>query len=137
MEDEQIKAVKNWPKPMSIKDIQVFIRFANFYQRFIWDFNRIASPLTSIFKATASSDLAQKTFKADDDEVVGVCGRAEETFNNLFKSKKSKNDKSEILTRSSDIRATREPMFLTLGAKEAFNQLGQHLSKLRSSDILI
>ena len=31
MEDEKIKAVKQWPKPKSIKDIYVFFKFANFY----------------------------------------------------------------------------------------------------------
>ena len=31
MEDKQIKVVKNWPKPTSVRDIQVFIGFANFY----------------------------------------------------------------------------------------------------------
>ena len=35
MEEEQIEAVKNWPEPKSIRDIQVFLGFANFYQRFI------------------------------------------------------------------------------------------------------
>ena len=35
MEDDQIEAVKNWPKPTSVRDIQMFIRFANFYWRFI------------------------------------------------------------------------------------------------------
>ena len=35
IEDEKIKAVKDWLKPKSIRDIQVFIWFANFYKRFI------------------------------------------------------------------------------------------------------
>ena len=35
IKDEQIKAVKNWPEPTLVKDIQMFIGFANFYQRFI------------------------------------------------------------------------------------------------------
>ena len=35
MKDKQIKEVKNWPKPKSVQDIQVFIGFANFYWRFI------------------------------------------------------------------------------------------------------
>ena len=35
MEDEQIKAVKNWLEPTLVRDIQVFIGFANFYQYFI------------------------------------------------------------------------------------------------------
>ena len=35
MEEERIDAVKAWPKLKSVRDIQVFIGFANFYQRFI------------------------------------------------------------------------------------------------------
>ncbi len=31
MEEEQIKAVRDWPKPQSVRDIQVFLGFANFY----------------------------------------------------------------------------------------------------------
>ena len=35
MEEERIDAVKAWPEPKLIRDIQVFIGFANFYRRFI------------------------------------------------------------------------------------------------------
>ena len=35
MEDERIHAVRNWPEPKSVRDIQVFFGFANFYRRFI------------------------------------------------------------------------------------------------------
>ena len=31
MEDERIEAVKQWPEPQSVRDIQVFLGFANFY----------------------------------------------------------------------------------------------------------
>ena len=31
MEDKQIEVVKNWPEPTSVRDIQVFIGFVNFY----------------------------------------------------------------------------------------------------------
>ena len=79
MEDERIEAVKNWPEPKSVRDIQVFIGFANFYRRFIRGFSRIAAPLTSIFKTTGSSEeSAPKAFRAGNDEVVGGGGRADE-----------------------------------------------------------
>ena len=123
LEDEQIEAVKNWLKPKSVRDIQVFIGFASFYQCFIQGFSRIAAPLTFILKTTGSSNSALKAFKADDDEVVGVGGRADETFKNLSKSKKAKNDKSESLTCSWDIGAMEELIFLTPSAKKAFNHL--------------
>ena len=118
MEDEKIEVVKNWPKPKSMWDIQVFIGFANFYRPFIRGFSKIAASLTSILKTTGSSDLAQRN---DDDEVVGSGGDK-----NLSKSKKSKNAKSGIQTR---IRATEEPTFLTPGTREAFNQLRQAFTK--------
>ena len=35
MEDEKIEAVRNWPEPKSVRDIQVFLGFVNFYRRFI------------------------------------------------------------------------------------------------------
>ena len=53
---------------------QVFISFANFYQRFIQDFSRIATSLTAILKTTRSS-LAS-AFGVDDNEVVGDGGGA-------------------------------------------------------------
>ena len=115
MEDEQIEAVKNWPKPTSVRDIQVFINFANFYRRFIQGFSRIAAPLTSMLKTTGSSEeLAPKTFKANDDKVVGGGGgRANETVRNS--SRKS--------MRMPNIGATKEPNFLTPDAKKGLNHL--------------
>ena len=129
MEDEQIEAVKNWLEPKSVQDIQVFIGFANFYWCFIQGFSRIAAPFISILKTTGSSDLTPKAFGADDNEVVGVGSRANETFKNLSKSKKAKNDESKSSTRSLDIRATGEPIFLTSGANKAFNCLRQAFIK--------
>ena len=53
MEEEKIQAVKTWPEPKSIRDIQVFLGFANFYQRFIQGFSKIAAPVTSMLKTTS------------------------------------------------------------------------------------
>ncbi len=35
IEEERIKAVRDWSEPQSVRDIQVFLGFANFYRRFI------------------------------------------------------------------------------------------------------
>ena len=35
IEDKRIKTIKNWFEPKLVQNIQVFIGFANFYQRFI------------------------------------------------------------------------------------------------------
>lgn len=32
--------MKTWPEPKSIKDIQIFLSFTNFYKRFIKNFGK-------------------------------------------------------------------------------------------------
>ncbi|KAJ1584336.1 hypothetical protein NDA12_003371 [Ustilago hordei] len=50
MDPEKVRTVKEWPMPESIHDIQRFLGFANFYQRFIAHFAHIAKPLTALVK---------------------------------------------------------------------------------------
>ena len=73
-----------------------------------------------MLKTTRLSDLAPRRLLID--EVVGDSSKAD----NKNLSKKSKNVKSEIQTY---IGAIREPIFLTSGAKKAFNQLKQTFIK--------
>lgn len=56
MEDKIIKKVKNWPKLKLIKNIPMFLKFANFYGHFIWNFSKIAALFTLILKITEISD---------------------------------------------------------------------------------
>ncbi len=58
MEEERIKAVRDWPETQSVRDIQVFLGFANFYQRFIQGFSRLAALLTSKLKTTSATGPA-------------------------------------------------------------------------------
>jgi hypothetical protein len=46
----KIEAVVNWPVPESLKEVQSFIGFANFYRRFIKDFSKICRPLHDLSK---------------------------------------------------------------------------------------
>ena len=48
MEQEKIKAVKEWKIPMKVKDIKSFLGFANFYRRFIQNFSHMAKPLNEL-----------------------------------------------------------------------------------------
>ena len=119
MEEERIEAVKNWPEPKSVRDIQVFIGFANFYQRFIRGFSRIAAPLTSMLKTSVS----QPDTIADRLDKGGTAGGADAGPNKkLAKSKSGKSSKSR---NPSNSRATEEPKFLTSEARKAFNHLKQ------------
>ena len=50
MEKDRVATIQGWPTPKSIKDLQVFLGFANFYRRFISHYSAIARPLTSVLK---------------------------------------------------------------------------------------
>ena len=96
----------------------MFIGFANFYQRFLWNFSKIVILLTLLLKTTISLDFVLKAFKANDMEVVEISDRANETLVNL-----SKNNKSKNLTCMPNIGATVELNFSIPNIKKAFNQL--------------
>ena len=42
MKEEKVKVVLNWPVPKLIKEVQKFLRLANYYRRFVKDFVKIA-----------------------------------------------------------------------------------------------
>ncbi|KAJ8388138.1 hypothetical protein AAFF_G00146290 [Aldrovandia affinis] len=44
----KIQAVVEWPQPSSVKGLQRFLGFANFYRQFIRDYSRVAAPLTRL-----------------------------------------------------------------------------------------
>ena len=75
MKDERIQIVKQWLKPKSIRNIQVFFRFANFYWRFIQGFSYIAAPLTSMLKTIGNTESAanpkETKSKAGGNSIVG------------------------------------------------------------------
>jgi len=48
MEQEKIKAVKEWKTPIKVKDVESFLGFANFYRCFIQNFSHIAKPLNEL-----------------------------------------------------------------------------------------
>ena len=134
MEDKRIKTVKQWLEPQSVRDIQVFLRFANFYRQFIQRFSRIAAPLTSMLK-TSSTESAKpregrvKVGVNDEGELNGrneVGGgevEHEEVGDDEVARKKNhqKTSKSKKTIRSSD--------FLTPGARLAFTELRQAFVK--------
>ena len=47
---EKISAVKSWQSPKTVKGIQSFLGFCNFYHCFIRDYEKIAKPLVNLTK---------------------------------------------------------------------------------------
>ena len=131
MEDEQIEAIKQWPEPQSVRDIQVFLRFAKFYRRFIQGFSWIAAPLTSMLKTAKpregrdgvgdDSRAGHGESEMDDVEVDGSEIEVDEVGKRAQKTSKSKNLFKSQKTVGLD--------FLTPGAKLAFTELRQTFLK--------
>ncbi len=54
MEEGKVKAVVEWPRPTTLKELQRFLGFANFYRRFIRGFSMVAEPLTALVRKGTS-----------------------------------------------------------------------------------
>jgi len=52
MSDCKVKSVQNWAHPRSVKEVQIFIGFANFYQQLIKEFSKVCKPVTETLKGS-------------------------------------------------------------------------------------
>ena len=120
MEEERIDAVKNWPEPKSVYDIQVFLGFANFYYRFIQGFSRIAAPLTFMLRMSRTPMSAtQKSMN-----LVDEFGGSDHGRNEAMMSASTKGPTRADYP-SSDHVSHAVSNYLTPDAKKAFDQLRQ------------
>lgn len=50
MDSKMVKSITEWPVPKTVKELQRFLGLINFYRRFIWNFSKSTSPLTSLLR---------------------------------------------------------------------------------------
>ena len=65
MDSRKVATILDWPEPSCVRDIQMFLGFANFYRRFIMGFSKIATPLTRLLQKNrvfAFDDAARHAF---------------------------------------------------------------------------
>ncbi|KAF4306721.1 hypothetical protein GTA08_BOTSDO05973 [Botryosphaeria dothidea] len=48
MDDSKLDSIREWPVPKTIKEVQSFLGFANFYRKFIWNYSKVTEPLTRL-----------------------------------------------------------------------------------------
>ncbi len=67
MDEGKVEAIKTWPKPSTIKELQRFMGFSNFYHRFILNYSTLTSPLTNLLrnkpKSLSWSPAAEEAFE--------------------------------------------------------------------------
>lgn len=67
MDPSKVKSILDWQAPKSVKDIQVFLGFANFYRRFIKKYSKLTEPLTRLLRKDVKfdwSDSANTAFES-------------------------------------------------------------------------
>ena len=53
MDLAKVSFVLDWPVPKSVKDVQPFLSFANFYRKIILGYSTLTSPLTDLTRKAA------------------------------------------------------------------------------------
>ncbi len=124
IEKERIKAIKDWPELQSVRDILIFLSFANFYRKFIQSFSKIAAPHTLILQTTDDEALStQATGNKKNQEISSGIARAgfgeiDVSFENLSTAAKLAKSKKPLVKANSS-----KTDFLTSEAKSVFIHL--------------
>jgi len=61
----KLKGISDWPAPLTIKKTKKFLRFCNFYRKFIKDYAEITLPINQLVKKNTKfiwTEEAQKSF---------------------------------------------------------------------------
>lgn len=56
---DKVKAIKEWPKPTNLKEVQSFVGTLNFYRRLVKGFSKVAAPLTNLTKKDTAFRMNQ------------------------------------------------------------------------------
>jgi len=75
MDPRRVETIAKWPRPKSFQDVQVFLGFANFYRRFIYQYSRMATPLSALLKGIEKGVKTGPFSWTDDAETAFRCLR--------------------------------------------------------------
>lgn len=93
MDPEKVNAVANWPVPRNVKDVQAFLRFTNFYRRFLRGFSTIAKALIVLTEEGGHKEFPLTTDSAAMEAFHKLRGR-QTNLQNIFRNFKIASDKA-------------------------------------------
>ncbi|OMO53322.1 reverse transcriptase [Corchorus capsularis] len=87
VDEEKIKAIKEWPTPTNVGQVRSFHGLAGFYWRFVKDFSTLAAPITSVMKKNAPFKWGkeqQEAFETLKEKLTNAPLLVLPNFNNTF-----------------------------------------------------
>jgi transposase InsO family protein len=66
VDPDKVKVIEDWSYPRTVKGVQSFLGFCNFYRRFIRDYSKIAAPLTQLTRTNHEFSFDDKCIQAFD-----------------------------------------------------------------------
>jgi hypothetical protein len=142
MEEDRVRSILEWPMPTTLKELQCFLGFANFYRRFIRNYSIIVAPLTDALKTGPmkkgkgkDASVVRSTPEAKRKSTIDGPSAAEgkETSTEVFRRDRKLQDSA-----INELKVQRQPFQLTERGKEAFHKIKTEFSKaplLRHFDI--
>src|SRR5258708_10706441 len=67
MDPTKVSTIQDWPEPQKVQDVQAFLRFTNFYRRFIHDYSEMTHPLNHLCKKSTPWHFGTEEVKAFQD----------------------------------------------------------------------
>lgn len=64
MDPKKVDSILSWPIPKNLREVQLFLGFANFYRRFIRDYAKLVEPLTRLTRKDTRFDWQDPQKKA-------------------------------------------------------------------------
>jgi hypothetical protein len=75
VDEEKVKAIREWPIPKNASEVRSFHGLASFYRRFVKDFSSIAAPLNELVKKNVVfkwTDVHEKAFNLLKDKLTNA-----------------------------------------------------------------